>query len=115
MCRFIGPYEILERIGPVAYRLALPPSLEGVHNVFHVSLLRKCLADADAVVNTRQPEVQTNLSYAEKPIKILDTKEKELRSKTIKYVKVLWSGQTARETTWELEESMRKKYPDLFA
>ena len=83
----------------MAYRLALPPNLEGVHDVFHVSLLRKCLADSDTVVKTRQPEVQTNLSYTEKPIKILDTKEKEIRTKTIKYVKVLWSGQTEREAT----------------
>ena len=99
MYRFNGPYEVLERIGPVAYRLALPPSFAGIHNVFHVSLLRKCLVDSNIVVNTRQPKVQTNLSYVEKPIKILDTKEKELRAKTIKYVKVLWSGQTEREAT----------------
>ena len=64
---------------------------------------------------SRQLEVKTNLSYAEKPIKILDVKEKELRTRTIKYVKVLWNGQTEREATWELEESMRKQYPDLFA
>ena len=70
---------------------------------------------SDTVENTRQPEVQTNLSYAEKPIKILDTKEKELRTKTIKYVKVLWNGQTEREATWELEELMRKGRDTAFA
>ena len=60
--RYIGPYEVLERIGPVAYRLALPPSLAGVHDVFHVSQLRKCLSNADAVIDTRQPEVRPNLT-----------------------------------------------------
>jgi len=110
----VGPYEILERIGPVAYRLALPPSLAGVHNVFHVSLLRKCISDPDAVIEMNQPEVQPNLTYAERPVRIVDHKEKVLRNKTIKYVRVMWSGQTEREATWELEDAMREKYPELF-
>ena len=87
--RYIGPYDVLERIGPVAYRLALPPSLAGVHNVFHMSQLKKCLSDADTVIETHQPEVRPNLTCPENPVKILDTKEKVLRTKTIKYVKVL--------------------------
>ena len=98
----------------MAYRLALPPDLAGIHDVFHVSLLRKCIADADTMLNTRQPKVQPNLSYAEQPIKILDRKEKELRTKTIKYVKVQWSGHEEREATWELEDTMKQKYPELF-
>ena len=69
-CRYIGPYQILERIGPVAYRLALPPSLSEVHDVFHVSQLRKCVADPDVVVETHQPEVRPNLTVAEHPVKI---------------------------------------------
>ena len=105
---------MLERIGPVAYRLALPPNLEGAHDVFHVSLLRKCVTDADMVINTRQPQVQPNLSYAERQVKILDKKEKVLRTKTIPYVKVLWSGQEEREATWELEDTIKQKYPELF-
>ena len=93
-CRYIGPYQILERIGPVTYRLALPPSLSEVHDVFHVSQLRKCVANPDTIVETHQPEVRLNLTVAEHPVKILDRAEKALRNKIIPYIKVLWSGQT---------------------
>ena len=113
-CRYIGPYLILEKIRPVAYRLALPPNLSEVHDVFHVSQLQTCVADPDAVVETHQPEVQLNLIVAKHQIRILDHAEKALRRKVIPYVKVLWSGQTEREATWETEESMRHKYPKLF-
>ena len=112
--RYIGLYRILERIGLVAYRLALPPNLSEVHDVFHVSQLRKCVANPDAIIETHQPEVRPNLTVAEHPVKILDHAEKALRNKVISYVKVLWSGQTEREATWETEESMRRKYPKLF-
>ena len=67
---------MLERIGPMAYRLALPHSLVGVHDIFYVSLLRKYLANADTVMNTCQPEIQPNLSYVKHPVKVLDWKEK---------------------------------------
>ena len=87
--RYIGPYEALERIGPVAYRLALPPSLAKVHKIFHVSQLIKCLSDADTMIDTDQLEIQPNLTILEQPMKILDQKEKVLRNKTIKYVKIL--------------------------
>ena len=98
----------------MAYRLALPLSLSEVHDVSHVSQLRKCVADPDAVAETHQPEVQPNLTVAEHPVKILDHAEKALRNKVIPYVKVLWSGQPEREATWKTEESMRRKYPELF-
>ena len=111
--RYIGPLDVLERIGLVAYRIALPPSLAGVHNVFHVSQLRKCLAEADAVIDMHHPEIRPNLMLPEKSKRILDRKEKVLRNKTIKYVKVLWNDQT-KEATWELEEQMKQKHPELF-
>ena len=91
-CRYIGPYRILEKMGPVAYRLALPPSLFEVHGVFHVSQLRKCVADPDTVVERHQPEVRPNLTVVEHSMKILDHAEKALRNKVIPHVKVLWSG-----------------------
>ena len=112
--RYVGPYEILERIGDMAYRLALPPSLEGVHNVFHVSMLRKYIRDPDQIIALEPLKIQANLSTVERPVKIMDTKEKILRRKVIKYVRVQWTNQTEREATWELEEEMQTKYPDLF-
>ena len=112
--RYIGPYEILEQIGPSAYRLVLPPSLSGVYNVFHVSQLRKCVSDQDAVLDTNQPEILPDLTTEEKPIKILGKMDKTLRNKIIPMVKVQWSNQTEREAVWEVESLMKQKYPELF-
>ena len=112
--RFIGPFEILQRVGSVAYRLALPPSLQGVHDVFHVSNLRKYVSDPDHVIQHEPLQVKENLTYVEEPIRILEKAEKKLRSKSIPYVKVLWKHHRVAEATWELETEMREKYPALF-
>ena len=79
--RFISPYEILERVGKVAYRLALPASMDRIHDVFHVSSLRKCLGDHSQVVNTEDIKLSEDLSYEEKPIQILDRRIKQLRNR----------------------------------
>jgi hypothetical protein len=112
--RYIGPFEILERIGNVAYRLALPPDLSHVHDVFHVSLLRKYLPDPRHVIHYEPVQIQVDLSYKEQPIEILDRKEKVLRNKVISTVKVLWRNHLVEEATWELEEDMRQRFPHLF-
>ncbi|XP_077222075.1 uncharacterized protein LOC143855912 [Tasmannia lanceolata] len=112
--RYIGPYEILERIGPVSYRVALPPALSHVHNVFHVSLLRKYLADPSHVLQTEPMQLEQDLSYEEQPVQILDRKEQILRTKRISLVKILWRSQATEEATWEPEEEMKQKYPHLF-
>ena len=88
--RYIGPFEIIERIGATAYRLELPESLARIHNVFHVSMLRKCLVDPSQVANVETLPVKDDLSYEEQPIQILDRKTKVLRNKSIPLVKVLW-------------------------
>jgi hypothetical protein len=111
--RFIGPFEILDRVGPVAYRLALPPCLEGVHNVFHVSLLRKYVTDPTHVLDYEPLQVRENLTYVEEPIRVLDRKEQQLRTKTIPLVKVLWRNHGVEEASWELESEMYSKYPHL--
>ena len=112
--RYIGPFEILGRVGNVAYRLTLPSALEGVHNVFHVSMLRKCLADPDQVVELEPQYLEKDLSYAEHPIKILDAQDRKLRNKTLRFLKVQWSRHTLEEATWELEEQLKKNFPALF-
>ena len=112
--RFIGPFEILDKIGPVAYRLALPPNLGNVHNVFHVSQLRKYVFDPKHVIHHEEVEIQPNLRYEERPEAILDWKVQELRNKSIPSVKVLWRHHGVEEATWELEEKMKAKYPELF-
>ena len=78
--------------------LALPPSLTSVHDVFHMSQLRKCLANPEVVVESHQREIQPNLTYVRRPLRILDQKEKVLRTKTIRYVKVLWNEQMGEAT-----------------
>ncbi|KAL0560529.1 hypothetical protein IC582_000934 [Cucumis melo] len=98
--RFVGPFEILERIGPVAYRLALPPSLSTVHDVFHVSMLRKYVPDPSHVVDYEPLEIDENLSYAEQPVEVLAREVKTLRNKEIPLVKVLWRNHRVEEATW---------------
>ncbi|KAL5556291.1 hypothetical protein UlMin_038527 [Ulmus minor] len=112
--RYIGPFEILERIGKVAYRLALPQELSSVHNVFHVSMLKKYIPDPSHVLEHKPIEVHEDLTYEEQPMQILDKKEKTLRNKVIPLVKVLWRNHKVEEATWEREDDMRKKYPHLF-
>ncbi|KAL0544185.1 hypothetical protein IC582_019298 [Cucumis melo] len=112
--RFVGPFEILERIGPVAYRLALPPSLTTVHDVFHVSMLRKYVPDPSHVVDYEPLEIDENLSYVEQPVEVLAREVKTLRNKEIPLVKVLWRNHRVEEATWEREDDMRSRYPELF-
>ncbi|KAL5558049.1 hypothetical protein UlMin_034260 [Ulmus minor] len=112
--RYIGPFEILERIGKVAYKLALPPNLSSVHNVFHVSMLKKYVQDSSHVLEHEPIEVHEDLTYEEKPVQILDRKEKTLRNKVIPLVKILWRNHKIEEATWEREDEMREKYPSLF-
>jgi hypothetical protein len=112
--RYIGPFEIVERVGAVAYRLGLPPDLSHVHDVFHVSLLRKYLADPSHVIRFEPIQLGADLSYEEQPTQILDRKEQVLRTKVIPLVKVLWRNHLIEEATWESEEIMRRNFPQLF-
>ena len=111
---FVGSFEILERIGPLAYRLALPISLFVVYAVFHVSMLRKYVTDPSHVVDYAPLEIDENLSYAEQPVEILAKEVKMLRNRKIALVKVLWWNHKVEEATWEREDDMRARYPELF-
>ncbi|KAA3461548.1 reverse transcriptase [Gossypium australe] len=106
--RFIRPCEIIERIGPVAYRLALPSELEKILNVFHVSMLCRYRSDPSHVISTTEIEIQPDITYSKEPINILAREIKELRNKRIALVKVLWQRHGVEKATWEPEEAMRK-------
>ncbi|XP_020080766.1 uncharacterized protein LOC109728532 [Ananas comosus] len=112
--RYVGPFKILERVGAVAYKLALPPRLAGVHNVFYVSNLRKYVRNSTHVLEYEPVELSEDMTYEEYLVCILDREENKLRNRTIPYVKVQWSNYAVREATWELEETMRKMHPHLF-
>ena len=112
--RYIGPYRIVERIGEVAYRLELPSDLDRIHDVFHVSILRKYIPDPSHVLIEQPVEIQENLTYEEEPVQILDRREQVLCNKTIPLVKVLWRSNSVEEATWEREEHMKRHYSHLF-
>nr|GEV45916.1 putative nucleotidyltransferase, ribonuclease H [Tanacetum cinerariifolium] len=109
--RFIGPFEILDRVGEVSYRLALPPQLSHVHNVFHVSLLRGYKYHPLRVISYPLDQIRADLSYVEEPEAILDRQDRVMRKKTIPFVKILWRNHPEREATWETEESIQTSYP----
>ena len=113
--RYVGPYKILARQGEVAYKLELPESLSAVHNVFHVSQLRKCLRWPEDHTFLESFDLQEDLTYVERPIKNLDVAERVTRSKIIRTYKVQWSRHPESEATWEKEEDLRTNYPYLFA
>ena len=113
--RYIGPFDVIRRVGELAYELALPPSLDKVHNVFHVSMLKKYVRDPNHILpDYRELNVQPDATYEEKPLRILARRDKVLRRKIIPLVKVLWSRREQEEASWEKEEDMRKEYPELF-
>ena len=112
--RFIRPFEILERVGVVAYRLALPSSMSGVHEVFHVSILRKYTLDPTHVVDWGQIKVDTDGTFEEGPVYILNSRDQVLRRKTMRLVRVLWRHYGVKESTWEREDTMQATYPFLF-
>ncbi|XP_074373981.1 uncharacterized protein LOC141714357 [Apium graveolens] len=111
--RYIRPFEVLRKVGKVAYELALPLELQNIHNVFHVSMLNRYIPDSNQVIEYEPIELQPDLSYVEQPIQILDRKERVLRNKLIPIVKVLWRNPRVQESTWKLESDMLDKYPHL--
>ncbi|KAH0728122.1 hypothetical protein KY284_003987 [Solanum tuberosum] len=113
--RYVGPYKVMRRIGKVAYELELPSEMDLVHPVFHVSMLRKCVGDSNAIVPLDvMGVVEDNLTYEEVPVQILDRQVKRLRNKNVASVKVLWRNQRVESATWEAEADMQRRYPYLF-
>ena len=112
--RYIGPFEIISRVGPVAYKLQLPIELNKVHPVFHVSNLKKCLSDETLVIPLDEIELNENLNFVEEPVEIMDREVKRTKQSRIPIVKVRWNAKRGPEFTWEREDQMQQKYPHLF-
>ena len=110
----MGPYKIVKKISNRAYQLDLPPELAGVHHVFHVSQLRRCLKRTEKPLPMDTLDLQETWEYAEHPVRILDRAVKETRNTKTPFCKVVWSNHTEREATWEKESDRKKLYPYLF-
>ncbi|GKB25227.1 reverse transcriptase domain-containing protein [Tanacetum coccineum] len=113
--RYIGPFKIIERIGPVAYKLELPDKLRGIHNTFHVSNLKKCLADENLVIPLEEIQLDDKLHFIEEPVEIMDREVKQLKQSRIPIVKVRWNSRRGPEYTWEREDFFKRNYPHLFS
>ncbi|XP_070667583.1 uncharacterized protein [Malus domestica] len=112
--RYIGQYLITERVVEVAYRLELPSELSKVHDVFHVLMLQHYVSDHSHVIPPQPLEINSDLTYDEEPVTLLNWKDKELRNKTVRLVKVLWRNHSMEEAIWETEDRMREMSPRLF-
>jgi hypothetical protein len=113
--RYIGPFKILEERGEVAYQLELPPQLTDMHDVFHVSQLRKCLRVPEEQMPLEELTIGKDLTYQEYTVKILDTLEKVTRNNRYKMCKVQWSNHTKDEGTWEKEDQLKAEFLDIFS
>ena len=112
--RYMGPFKIINRRGEVAYQLELPEQLSGVHDVFHVSQLKKCLRVPEEQLPLDELDIQEDLSYKEYPVRILEIAERITRSRIIRTCKVQWNRHSGDEATWEREDDMKSDYPNLF-
>ncbi|GJZ30524.1 hypothetical protein Tco_0575571 [Tanacetum coccineum] len=112
--RYVGPFEIVERIGPVAYRLRLPQKLSCIHDTIQVLNLKKCLVETDLQVPLEEIKIDDKLYFVEEPVKIVDREVKKLKRMWIPIVKVRWNSQRGVEFTWEREDQFKAKYPHLF-
>jgi hypothetical protein len=112
--RFVGPFKILERVGKVAYKLELPSELANVHPTFHVSNLKKCLAEGNVVVPLEDIRIDEALRAVGEPIEIMDRDFRVTKRSRIPIVRIRWNNPHGLDQTWELESDMRDKYPYLF-
>ncbi|GJV65262.1 putative reverse transcriptase domain-containing protein [Tanacetum coccineum] len=112
---YIGPFKILERIGPVAYKLELLEELRNIHNTFHISNLKKCLYDESLFIPMKELRLDDKLNFVEEPVEIMDQEVKQLKQSRIPIIKVSWDSKRGPEFTWEREDQIRAKYPHLFS
>ncbi|GJV30743.1 hypothetical protein Tco_1387191 [Tanacetum coccineum] len=112
--RYVGPFKVIERVGTVAYKLELPQQLSRVHNMFHVSNLKKCLSDESLVIPLEELRVDDKLHFVEEPVEVMDREIKQLKRSRIPIIKVRWNSKRGPEFTWEREDQFKQKYPHLF-
>nr|GEX93156.1 putative reverse transcriptase domain-containing protein [Tanacetum cinerariifolium] len=112
--RYIGPFEIIKRIGLVAYKLDFLEKLRGIHNTFHVSNLKKCLADENLVIPLKEVQLDDKLHFIEEYVEIMDREVKQLKQSRIPIVKVRSNSRRCPEYTWEREDFFKRNYPHLF-
>jgi hypothetical protein len=113
--RYIGTFLILERYGLVAYKLQLPKLLSMIHNMFHVSQLKKCLRIPNRTIDVVDVALEPDFTYSEHPIRVLDQKDRITRKRTLKFYKVQWNHHTEDEATWETQDFLEKKLPRFLA
>nr|GFD26344.1 putative reverse transcriptase domain-containing protein [Tanacetum cinerariifolium] len=108
-------FKVIERIRLVAYKLELADKLRGIHDTFHVSIIKRCFVNDDVVISLDEVQIYDKFHFVEEPVEIMDREVKQLKQSRIPIVKVLWNSQRGLEFTWEREEFFRSKYPHLFA
>jgi hypothetical protein len=113
--RYISPFQIIQKCGKVAYKLKLPEQLSAIHNVFHVSQMKKCLEVPDQVVDVDGVELKPGLTYSEHPIRVLDQKDRVTRSRTTKWYMIQWNQHSEEEATWESENYLLENFLEFFA
>nr|GEV87851.1 putative reverse transcriptase domain-containing protein [Tanacetum cinerariifolium] len=113
--RRLTEFEVIERIGPVAYKLELPDKLRGIHDTFYVSNLKRCFVNDDVVIRLDEVQLDDKLHFVKEPIEIMDKEVKRLKQSRIPIVKVRWNSRRGPEFTWEREDFFSSKYPRLFA
>ena len=113
--RYVGPFEIIGQSGKVAYKIQLPPEMSAIFNVFHVSQLKKYLRVPEERVPLGDIELKSDLTFEEKPVRVIDTRERVTRSRVVKFYKVMWSNQgSERDATWEREDYLRDGYKEFY-
>ena len=112
---YIGPFQILERCGKVAYRLKLLEHLSTIHDVFHVSQLKKCLQVPDQNVDIEGVELEPDLTYSKYPTHVLDQKDRVTRRRTIKFYKIQWNQYSEEEATWESKDYLLEQFLKFLA
>jgi hypothetical protein len=114
VARFVGPYKILEKKGPVAYKLQLPEAMSSIFPVFHVSQLKKCLRVPNERIEPQGIRIKADLEYREQPVRVLDTKDRVTRNKVVTIYKIQWSHHDENDATWETGEYLQTTYKDFY-